>query len=33
MALKDLLELSTQKDVTKVGISEERFTPLIPIMR
>lgn len=33
MALKDLLELSEAKDATKIGISEERFTPLIPVMR
>ena len=33
MALKDLIELSSTRTSEKIGISEERFRPLIPVMR
>lgn len=33
MALKDLLELSTSKSVTKNGISEQRIEAQLPIIR
>ena len=33
MALNDLLELSQAKNRRKIGLSEERIVPLIPIIR
>ena len=33
MALNDLLELSSSQAKRKIGLSEERITPLIPIFR
>lgn len=33
MALKDLIELSSHKETNKIGVSEERFRPIIPVLR
>jgi hypothetical protein len=33
MALNDLLELSNSQGRKKIGLSEERIRPLIPVLR